>query len=373
MLGDTASTQAIVFSPSFQGASSRPPSAWPNYTLPAIRPSFNPPQYIPPSSILIFPTPGQISSLSFFASACALRSIPSTLATQTAFNVTTSTIVRDPLYGWQTEFLVEAGLKPSTNYSVWMTLGPKVSGPLYLWTKSATFSDTCTFVHGLSYCPLVSYPTPIPASLLPSLSADPNKFANLTHSPVIDEDSLPEAISSSILSSLGNFSRVLSTFPCGRDVYSPLHECNDCFDAYRTWACFVSLPRCGEPIQNITAPTTALSAQEGDNGRQSTFSLKQRPAASAPRAVGFPASPSAYDELLPCIETCNAVRRTCPPLMGWKCPVPTVNAEQSYVLGIWDSWDGMSEGQGVIGIPGAMGNGTVPVSDSYGRVWCNGA
>ncbi|KAG8898738.1 stretch-activated cation channel mid1 [Tulasnella sp. 403] len=363
ILGDTTSTQAIIFSPPFASVDLGEKPQWPNYTLPSLRPEFTPPPFTPPSGIIILPTPANLSSLPFSRSACALRQIPETVQSQLQYNISMANLVRDPQVGWQVEFLVPQGLTPSTNYSVWLLQGPKISGPLYMLTKSAGFSQSCAMTHALSYCPLVAYPIPVPPPSLPG-------FSPTNSTPIITEETLPQAIASSIIDSVSNFSIVLSTFPCGRDVYSPLHGCAECFDAYRAWACFVSLPRCTEPltptqtiVTSSSAPSTSLHA-----GAQVPFGLKTREASSAPRAVGFTVLQSTYTELLPCIETCNVVRRTCPPLLQWKCPVPSVNANESYALGVWDSEDGLKEGGGLLG---PMGNGSV--SDVYGRIWCNGA
>ncbi|KAG9016766.1 stretch-activated cation channel mid1 [Tulasnella sp. 427] len=360
ILGDTTTTQAIVFSPTFETLSNLPIPKWPNYTLPALRPTFQPPAFVPPHSLLILPTPSTLSTFPFFKSACALRELPEITSSQEKFNVSTVSIVRDPSLGWQTQFLVPSGLQPATNYTVWITQGPKISGPLYVYTKSASFSDACVLVHSLSYCPMVSYPIPLPASSFGG--------ASMTSTPIVDESTLPAEISSSIVGSLTNFSTLLSTFPCGRDVYSPLHTCAECFDAYRVWACFISFPRCSEALPGAA---TSGSGTASTNDPQAPFALMPRIAQSAPRAAGFPAPKTAYTELLPCIESCQAVRRTCPPFLGWTCPVPDVNAAQSYALGVWDSWNGLVPGGGLLG-GSEMGNGTVTVTDQYGRIWCNG-
>ncbi|KAG8899938.1 stretch-activated cation channel mid1 [Tulasnella sp. 408] len=363
ILGDTTATQAIVFSPTFETINNLPTPQWPNYTLPALRPAFQPPAFVPPHSIVILPTPSTLDTFPFYKSACALRELAEVTQAQEQFNATAAPIVRDPSLGWQTQFLIPNGLNPSTNYTVWVTQGPKISGPLYMYTKSVSFSQSCVLAHSLSYCPLVSYPIPLPASSFSS--TDPNV------TPIVDESTLPAAINNSVTGSLTNFSTLLSTFPCGRDVYSPLHSCADCYDAYRVWACFVSFPRCTEPLPGASTNPTSPGSSTTSNP-QVPFALKPRPAQSLPRAAGFPSPTTAYTELLPCLESCQAVRRTCPPFLGWACPVPDVNAAESYALGVWDSWNGLIPGEGLLG-QADMGNGTVSVTDRFGRIWCNGA
>ncbi|KAG9026029.1 stretch-activated cation channel mid1 [Tulasnella sp. JGI-2019a] len=354
-LADTSSTRAIVFSTTFQNITVEPTS-YPNYTLPALDPydSFSFPTYLPPSSLLLLPTPAQLSALPYFRSSCALRAMQSSLH----YNATQTNLVRSPETGWQTEFVVPGGLAPQTNYTVWVTQGPKISGPIYMQTKSEAFDDTCTFVHALPYCPLVSYPIPLVNT------------TQATTPDVYNSTNLPIEISSNITGFLANFSINLGTFACGRDVYSPLHDCTDCMDAYRTWACYVSFPRCAEPATNSTSTSTPSPPLQP----QVPFALKPIATSDPPRALGFPNATTPYTEVLPCIETCNAVHRNCPPFLGWQCPDPDQNANDSYALGVLDSDDGHHEGEGILGGRLRAGMGDVMgVVDVWGNVWCNGA
>lgn len=300
------------------------------------------------------------------------------MQTANGYNASQGNIVRSAQTGWQTEFFVPAGLTPQTNYTVWVTQGPKISGPIYMLTKSAAFAETCTFVHALPYCPLVSYPIPLPPPSA-ATTTTASQAASATPSLLYDNTNLPPAIASNITGTLGNFSFLLNTFPCGRDVYSPLHSCSDCMNAYRTWACYVSLPRCTEP--NPYAPSTNNSSSNSNSRSDSTpppqapFALLAIPAASPSRGLGFPNATSPYTELLPCIETCNAVHRNCPPFLQWQCPTPEVNANESYALGVFDSTEGSGQGQGVLGWDVALGAGDdqMGVVDRWGNAWCNGA
>ena len=74
-----------------------------------------------------------------------------------------------------------------------------------------------------------------------------------------------------------------------------------------------------------------------------------------------------YSELLPCLETCHAVDRACPPNMQWTCPRAGLGAERSYGVGFIDR-----EGDDVSG-GGVEGGGTTGMSQDFnGNVWCNG-
>lgn len=67
-----------------------------------------------------------------------------------------------------------------------------------------------------------------------------------------------------------------------------------------------------------------------------------------------------WKELLPCVEECFAVARSCPPFLGWTCPGYDVNADESYGIDYIDSMDGY-ERRGRTGL----------AQDQYGHTWCN--
>ena len=75
-----------------------------------------------------------------------------------------------------------------------------------------------------------------------------------------------------------------------------------------------------------------------------------------------PSIPQAMDYtlLLPCIETCTAVDRACPPFLEFQCPTRKFNAAASYGVGYVDGADG-DEGEGVAGA----------AQDRWGNVWCH--
>lgn len=166
------------------------------------------------------------------------------------------------------------------------------------------------------------------------------------------QDNLPSSVVNTLLSGLGNFTTMLTTLACGRDNYSPIVTCADCQAAYRTWICAISFPRCSEPLPSSSgsasptpSPTPALLSQ-GPN--------------APPRNPNFPNISASYAELLPCLETCNAVDRACPVFLGFRCPIPLYSANASYGVGFID--DG--EEDGVAGITGSA-------QDRLGNVWCN--
>ncbi|KAJ7510451.1 stretch-activated Ca2+-permeable channel component-domain-containing protein [Mycena galericulata] len=270
MLGDTTATQALLFSPPFMAPTV--PSPPTNYTL------------------VVSATSNGLASMQ--QTACML------LAQKSSGTISNESLWLRDASGWRTEVACDCSYK--------------VSGPIYFTTKSSSFS--CPLVLQLPYCPSIAYAMP--------LSAPPSTDLVYTSA------NLPDSISAPIISSLTNFTTILTTFACGRDFYSPLVTCADCQLAYRTWLCTVSFPA-------VQTPTLLPPRPRSSHLRRPT-----------PATLPFPSGDS-YTQLLPCLETCTATDRACPNL--------------SYGVGYVDS--------GAIGVQGGGDPGTW--ADNYGNVWCN--
>lgn len=208
---------------------------------------------------------------------------------------------------------------------------------MWLWTRVgrlltparvATFP--CPLAHQLDLCPSIGYAAALDR---------PRGNSTVT--------SLPDALESALADSLNAFSTSLLSMACGRDLYSPVSSCDDCFTAYRDWLCRVLVPQCtegGGVGDDAIAPRTVDRAV-GD------------------ARTNLTASPSyAYTELLPCLATCRRVARTCPPILNMACPVRGVNANESYAYwGRNGDNDGRGEGEEDGGI------------DVWGNRWCSGS
>jgi calcium channel MID1 len=335
LLGDTTSNQAILFSQPFLPVPIEQPS-YPNYTLPPANISTPEiPSSIPNFTLVLAPTSAQLTSLP--QTACALLNASSTGST-----VSNDPWLRSP-EGWRSQWLVDS-LSPSTNYTVYVIQDSlKVSGPIYFATKSASFQ--CPLVYSLPYCPSTAYAVPLPPP--PSDAFGYNATT------------LPDNITSPLLQYMTNFTTMLTTFACGRDLYSPLQTCADCQSHYRKWLCSVSFPRCSEaaPGQNSTS-----SPSQGNSAQVPLSALQPQSSGSPARNPNFPNATYDYTSLSPCLETCNAVDRACPYFLGIKCPTTKFNAAMSYGAGFIDS-----------GNKGEIGNGATGVAqDRWGNVWCNG-
>ena len=280
--------------------------------------------------------------------------------------------------GWRSQWFLE-GLTPATNYTAYVIQdSKKVSGPIYFATKLGSFSlsfplyeyshldiilasFTCPLVFGLPYCPSVAYSVPLPSPP--------------TGTSAYDVSNVPLEVTTPLLSSLTNFTVMLTTTACGRDLYSPIVECNDCEHEYRRWLCLITFTRCGEPsLSNpnsvsATPPTpdaTGLSALRPvakGQPKQAVFPalIPQSSNASEGRNPNLPGTGSAYMMLLPCLERCAKVDRACPTFLGFKCPIVRLNAAASYGVGYVDSVNN-EEGKGVTGV----------AQDRWGNFWCNG-
>ena len=344
LVGDTTNTQALIFSPPFSPPESTP-STYPNYTLPPANLSTPSPPSSPPAfSLFIAPTSSGLAS--GLQTACSIKTASSSVSV-----LSNDFWLRDN-QGWRSQWLI-GGLTPSTNYTAYVVQDQlKLSGPIYFSTKSRALlpllpcllsyisslaSFSCPLVHSLPYCPSTSYAVPLPFPQSP-----------LTY---YDSSTLPQSVSDPLLQYMTNFTTMLLTFPCGRDIYSPLQTCESCQEAYRTWLCSISFPRCAEPpltSSSPSSPTPALTPPQSDSNARNPY---------------LPNVTYSYQTVLPCLEVCSAADRACPNFLGIKCPVPRFNAASSYGVGYIDN-----SAQGVLG-----GGSTGVAQDQWGNVWCNGS
>lgn len=374
VLGDTTSSQAILFSYPVVPFSIKYPfnpsvPSFPNYTFPAANMSQPPlPQDATQNniSLIILPTS---SSSDIPQTGCYLSSQSS------AGTPMSPTLWARDSSGFSFQYFI-SDLSPQTNYTAFLISStPTVrstSGPIYFTTKSSSFP--CTLAHSLPFCPSISYAIPLDA---PPASPTFN-FSSYT------SQNLPSSITSPLLSYLANFTTVLSTFACGRETYSPIVTCTDCELEYRKWLCAISFPRCSEPPPSLASSWSPAPPDPSATGlppQQNPLSLQHSsplpallpllPSNAPPRNPFFPTNLSqsistAYT-ILPCIEQCYAVDRSCPPFLKFKCPSPRSNARFSYALGYIDK----IESDGRHGGSKGKGKGrTGEAQDRWGNVWC---
>lgn len=339
LLGDSTATAALLFSPVIY-APELPQPSYPNYTLPGAEPQW--PAFVPEPSPLRGPLAGMFGKLtdgnftfvvqrttdSLLANALGKSVIALALAgAQTAHEATSWTRVNlEP--GFRKYAVVE-GLQPDTNYTFWifdrdhLVMYP----PALFRTKKQGFR--CPLMLPTAMCPGVGYASPL---------ADGASFLT----------DIPEEYSAVIADNLGAFSASLTAQACGRDMYSYVSTCADCYDAYRDWVCRMVLPQCADedpvPFENVTRyPTAPVTIAREANASRNALQY-----------------PYGYNELLPCIAACTEVDRVCPLNLQFICPHRNFNANESYAFE--GRKNGVNDGQ--------KRNGR-PSIDRFGNRWCN--
>ncbi|CAG7850894.1 SubName: Full=Uncharacterized protein {ECO:0000313/EMBL:CCA68259.1} [Serendipita indica DSM 11827] len=355
LFGDSTSTSALLFSPPIPNtASDFVEPTFPKYELPdknLSSPSAPTEATSTNNTLVVFPTSLLINDDGQFkteltSSACYLQSLEASTNTTGSLNIATRLVLRNQEEGWRTQHIVQ-GLNPSTNYTFYVmsTFGNQVllSQPAFFKTKRDGFP--CTLAHSLPFCPSVAYSVPFPP-----LTGTPSTY---------DASNFPSQLQETLFNSLGNFTSSLKTFACGRDLYSIVQSCASCERAYRTWLCSTLVPRCGEVDESLLPPAAIVPRVVGSTNTTATSARVDQTVLGS-SAVG------SYSELLPCLETCHAVDRACPPTLNWRCPRKGITAERSYGVGFIDK-----EGDDVSG-GGQEGAGRTGRSqDPYGNVWCN--
>ncbi|EIW69653.1 hypothetical protein TREMEDRAFT_62522 [Tremella mesenterica DSM 1558] len=377
LLGDTTSTTALIFSPILQYSPQIQPT-YPVYTFPQAQltlPSFSPSTPTNFSStnmsLMLLPTNESPTTQGLDHSSCAVRLVNDTKGISTTNNIIFNS--SEPTWmsvggekGFRVFWVVGGLTAGGTNYTAWVVDDQgMLSRPIWLTTKEGD---------------LISPTSPI--------------------------STLPQAIVDLVTSSLEAFSVSLTTTACGRDQYSHVSTCLDCYTAYRDWVCRVTIPRCGSSLpisstspfqsQNVIAlssTTQGTDIQERQNSEQDLrvevrnyddrnllkqiemkrinddekvlppgpFTI-QRTSTSARIPSLDPVYTYDYLELLPCLSTCNAVDRACPAVLLFRCPSRSVRtANESYAFYGHDN--DVGDGSGVTG---------QSASDRWGNVWCNG-
>nr|ODN77362.1 hypothetical protein L203_06303 [Cryptococcus depauperatus CBS 7841] len=364
-LGDTTSSSALIFSPLLYSSPQTQPS-YPNYTLPGA-------QLVIPSasslmseslnsslttdlSLILIPTNSSPTSLGLDNSVCAINAA----LNQSSISGVNNTIYQSSEPEWMAiegregfrKTWVLEGLQSGTNYTAWLKDGRGVlSRPAWLVTKQEGFA--CQLVMPSSICPGIGYAAPLPANYTTTATT-----AGQTYNVSLIR-SLPDNLATVITNNLDAFSTSLLSKACGRDLYSHVSSCLDCYNAYRDWLCRMVIPQCGvsdSPSANITSTVTGSSISTIFPSPSTIHRTS-----SNPRNPSLPAPSYDYDELLPCMSTCNKADRTCPVWLGVRCPKRKVNAAKSYAfVGDDHSFGDGSEDQGVI------------AADRWGRRWCNG-
>lgn len=147
LLGDTTSSQVLLFSPLLLPAPQSQPT-YPNYTFPPVRldPPALPEFSLPTYNLIMIPTSSSPTSEGLDQSHCAIqRANVSTggLAQGTRNMVVNATIEWSAIGGIEgfRTYWVLGGLLPGTNYTAWYTDGDNtLSQPIWFRTKQCKLS-----------------------------------------------------------------------------------------------------------------------------------------------------------------------------------------------------------------------------------------
>lgn len=194
----------------------------------------------------------------------------------------------------------------------------------------------------------------LPSSLCPGVGYAAPISQNTTASPIPSTpypiSVLPDDMTSTITSSLDAFSTSVLSGACGRDLYSHVVSCADCYASYRDWVCRVVVAQCAASSSN-------------DDGSGNTPPVEPKTVERSPAAPRLPVvvPPYEYTELLPCLSVCNSVDRDCILTLNFRCPLRNKVGNQSY------AFYGEDDDQG----DGSADTGQVSL-DRWGNRWCNG-
>ncbi|KAI4165750.1 MAG: hypothetical protein LQ342_000693 [Letrouitia transgressa] len=143
-----------------------------------------------------------------------------------------------------------------------------------------------------------------------------------------------------------NFNKSLQQIPCETTdtaKYSLARNCTDCENAYKSWLCAVTIPRChdfssdleyliprninaskffnGTLVPSDEAEGTLFSAQ---NKSSAYFSQSRNP------LIDQQINPGPYKEMLPCEDLCYGLVQSCPAALDFACPLKGYGLNYSY-------------------------------------------
>ncbi|KIR74150.1 calcium channel [Cryptococcus deuterogattii CA1014] len=311
-------------------------------------------------TLIVIPTNSSPTSTGLDNSICAINAASANNSVSSVNN----TILKSVQPEWMTVgddqgfrgYWVLGGLTEQRNYTAWVSDDKGVlSQPAWFMTKSADFP--CQLVMPNDVCPNLGYSAPLDAN-----STAVTSPSGVTISSTAPIQTLPDELLEPIIQNLEAFSTSLLSNACGRDLFSHVSSCLDCYSAYRDWLCRVVVPQCGTAANSSTS-AIAIEAAPSTSTSSGTFptpsTILRTP--SSPRNPSLPIPSYSYYELLPCMSTCNRADRSCPVSMGIRCPKRKVNAAKSYAfVGDDHSYGDGSAEQGVA------------AQDRWGNRWCNG-
>ncbi|KAL9602571.1 MAG: hypothetical protein Q9219_001715 [cf. Caloplaca sp. 3 TL-2023] len=227
-------------------------------------------------------------------------------------------------------------LNRSTSYDAIMTLEPSnnvtIGGGGAVWGRMnfTTKSDgNCQIIHSLPFCTNVAYAVP----------SNQQFMMNMTDLALTYDNHANDAYQ--------NFSKSLQQIPCDTTPsaqYSLARNCHDCDDAYKTWLCAVTIPRCADfsspstlthlHPRNIKAQTfiNGTTVPEGPKGSLLSAENKSTIHYGVSRnpMIDERIKPGPYKEMLPCKDLCYHLMQNCPAALQFTCPTEKRGMNYSY-------------------------------------------
>ncbi|KAL2823988.1 stretch-activated Ca2+-permeable channel component-domain-containing protein [Aspergillus cavernicola] len=184
--------------------------------------------------------------------------------------------------------------------------GGKIYRPQNFTTKA---DGNCAVIYDLDFCSDIAYAVPSNPSM--NLSTLRSNYDNYT------------------ANLYKNFNYSLQQIQCNTSnetIFSMAVNCDDCATAYKNWLCAVTIPHCDDfsMTSNSTAVMVRNAAQQFPNGTKVTNkTLTENPMTNRPRNSGLIddiIQPGPYMEILPRVQICHDLVRTCPMTLGFQCP-----------------------------------------------------
>ncbi|KAL1959032.1 hypothetical protein VTO42DRAFT_3273 [Malbranchea cinnamomea] len=211
------------------------------------------------------------------------------------------------------------GLNHSSSYYGFLALEPNstvpraggvIGGGGKLW-KSMNFTtkreENCAIVYDLDFCSEVAYAVP--------------------SNPSLNKTQLADIYDKNAAALYKNFSYSLQQIPCNAsdsEQYSLARNCTHCAEAYKQWLCAVTIPRCHDFTSSLDHLQERNTGQAFLNGTMlpDDYPGRANVASNSSRnsIIDTEIKPGPYKEVLPCIDLCHELVRSCPSALGFRCP-----------------------------------------------------
>jgi calcium channel MID1 len=145
-----------------------------------------------------------------------------------------------------------------------------------------------------------------------------------------DDDKLRALYDTQAREYFQNFSNSLDQVACDAPAtskYSLARTCDDCRRDYKNWLCSVLIPRCEDwtapdrwlQMRNVNSPIGNINNETTDNVDPA---VRERFGYSKSRnpMIDTEIQPGPYKEVLPCVDMCFDIVRSCPAQLGFACP-----------------------------------------------------